>query len=52
MVMFAQSSDILGTVVWFLLFFVMIFLYPRMMLSQMLYKIEQSAVKMEKMSDD
>lgn len=52
MVMLAQSSDILGTVVWFLLFFVMIFLYPRLMLSQMLYKIEQSAVKMEKISDD
>ncbi|MBI2579555.1 MAG: DUF1512 family protein [Candidatus Aenigmarchaeota archaeon] len=52
MVMFAQSSDILGTVVWFLLFFVMIFLYPRLMLSQLLYKIEQSAVKMEKISED
>src|SRR3989344_1524060 len=52
MVMFAQSSDIFGTVIWFLLFFVMIFLYPRLMLSQLLYKIEQSAVKMEKMSDD
>ncbi|MDI6720765.1 MAG: DUF1512 family protein [Candidatus Aenigmarchaeota archaeon] len=52
MVMFAQSSDIIGTVVWFLLFFVMIFLYPRLMLSQLLYKIEQSAAKMERMSDD
>ncbi|MBI2172989.1 MAG: DUF1512 family protein [Candidatus Aenigmarchaeota archaeon] len=52
MVMFAQASDIFGTIIWFLLFFVMIFLYPRLMLSQLLYKIEQSAVKMEKMSDD
>jgi len=46
----AQSGDITGTIVWFVLFFVLIFLYPRLMLSQMIYKIEQSAVRMEAMS--
>ncbi len=44
------QTDILGTVVWFVLFFVLIFLYPRIMLSQLIYKIEQSAVKIENMS--
>src|SRR3989338_3503210 len=44
------QTDILGTVVWFVLFFALIFLYPRIMLSQLIYKIEQSAVKIENMS--
>ena len=44
------DGGILGTVVWFVMFFALIFLYPRLMLSQMLYKIEQSAVRMENMS--
>jgi hypothetical protein len=45
-----MQSDVLGTIVWFLLFFVLIFLYPRLMLSQMLYKLEQSALKLEELS--
>ncbi|MBI4896366.1 MAG: DUF1512 family protein [Candidatus Aenigmarchaeota archaeon] len=44
------QTDILGSVIWFLLFFVMIFLYPRMMLAQLIYKLEESATKMETMS--
>ncbi len=48
--MFLAQSDILGTVVSFLFIFVLIFLYPRLMLSQMIYKIEQSAVRMEHMT--
>ncbi len=50
MVMFFQS-DITGTIVWFIFLFVLIFLYPRLMLSQMIYKLEQSARKIESMSD-
>src|SRR3989338_7071177 len=46
------QTDILGTVVWFVLFFVLIFLYPRIMLSQLIYKIEQSAVRIENMSQN
>jgi hypothetical protein len=48
--MFLAQSDIAGTVVWFFLLFIMIFLYPRLMLSQMIYKIEQSAVRLETMT--
>ncbi len=47
--MFFQT-DIAGTLIWFVLFFVLIFLYPRLMLSQMLYKLEQSATKIENMA--
>ncbi len=46
-----DGGGIVGTVVWFVLFFVLIFLYPRLMLAQMINKLEQSAVKMEKMSE-
>ncbi len=48
--MLLAQTDITGTVVWFFLFFILIFLYPRLMLSQLIYKIEQSAVRMEAMS--
>ncbi len=45
------GSDIVGTLVWFGVFFVFIVLYPRLMLSQMIWKIEASARKLEAMSD-
>ncbi len=48
--MLLAQSDITGTLVWFVLFFLLIFLYPRLMLSQLIYKIEQSAVRMEAMT--
>ncbi len=48
--MLLAQSDIGGTIIWFVLFFVLIFLYPRLMLSQLIYKIEQSAVRMEAMT--
>ena len=47
----SQSSDIFGTLIWFVLFFVMIVLYPRLMLSQLIWQVEQSARKLEAMSD-
>lgn len=50
MVSLMQSGDILGQIVFFVIFFVFIFIYPRLMLSQLIYRIEQSAVKMEDMS--
>ncbi|MBI4018175.1 MAG: DUF1512 family protein [Candidatus Aenigmarchaeota archaeon] len=49
MVMLNQS-DVVGTIVWFVVFFVFMFLYPRLMLSQAIYKMEQSAEKLEDMS--
>jgi len=45
-----SQTEIFGTLVWFVLFFVLIFLYPKLMLSQLIYKLEQSAVRMENMS--
>ncbi len=48
--MFLAQNDPFSMVLWFFMFFVFIFLYPRLMLSQLIYKIEQSARKMEEMS--
>ena len=45
------GGDILGTVIWFGMFFVFMFLYPRLMLSQLIYKLENTAKKMEEMSE-
>jgi hypothetical protein len=45
------QTEVFGTIIWFVLFFVLIFLYPRLMLSQLIYKLEQSAAKLEAMSD-
>ena len=47
--MFLQADSI-GSIIWFFLFFVFIFIYPRLMLSQLIFKIEQSCRKMEQMS--
>src|SRR3989338_11004445 len=48
--MILLETDIIGSVVWFVLFFALIFVYPRIMLSQLIFKLEQSAVKIENMS--
>src|SRR3989304_4500846 len=50
MVQFMQTSDVLSQIVFFVIFFIFIFVYPRLMLSQLIYRIEQSAVKLEDMS--
>ncbi len=45
------QTDAVGMILWFFMFFIFLFLYPRLMLSQLIYKIEQSARKMEDMSE-
>ncbi|MBS3053374.1 MAG: DUF1512 family protein [Candidatus Aenigmarchaeota archaeon] len=50
MAIFLQATDVLGQIVFFIIFFIFIFVYPRLMLSQLIYRIEQSAIKMEEMS--
>ncbi len=45
-----MQTDALGMIIWFILLMVMFIFYPRIMLSQLIYKIEQSARKMESMS--
>ncbi len=44
------SGDILGNVVWFLLFIVFMYFYPRLLISQTLLKLEQSAMMLEGLS--
>ncbi|MBI2578769.1 MAG: DUF1512 family protein [Candidatus Aenigmarchaeota archaeon] len=45
-----NQTDALGTILWFVVFFIFMFLYPRLMLSQSIYRMEQSAEKLEEMS--
>ncbi len=47
-----MADSITGSIIWFLLFFVLAFFYPKIMLSQMIWKLEDAATKMEKLSAD
>ncbi|MEM7813683.1 MAG: DUF1512 family protein [Candidatus Aenigmatarchaeota archaeon] len=49
--MLLNQGDIVGTIVWFLVFFIFIVLYPRLMLSQLIWKIEAGARRIEAMSE-
>ncbi len=49
---FLAQTDVAGTIIWFVLLFVLFMVYPRLMLSQLIYKIEASAKRMEQMSQD
>jgi len=51
MVILLSQADIYGTLLWFVILFVFIAIYPRLMLSQMIFKLEQSARKLEELSD-
>ena len=46
------SGDTLTTLIWFLVFMIFIFIYPRMMLQQLILQLERSALKLEAMSAD
>ena len=48
---FFGGGDWIGNIIWFFLFFVFILLYPRMMIYQMVTKIEKNIVELEKMVD-
>src|SRR3989344_6742931 len=41
------QGDLVSTIVWFLLFFVMMFLYPKLMISQTIWQLEKSAAELE-----
>jgi len=45
------QGDIAGTLIWFIVFFIFIALYPRLMLSQIIWKIEAGARRLESMSE-
>lgn len=44
------QTDVLSTVVWFLMFFVFIFFYPKLMISQTLWSIEREVLKLEELA--
>src|SRR3989344_1321963 len=48
---FMQATDPMGIISWFAMLFIFMYVYPRMMLSQLISKIDQSARKIEDMSD-
>ncbi len=48
--MFLAQTDAFGPIISFVILFLLLILYPRIMLSQLIYKIENSAQKMESMS--
>ncbi len=41
------NDNIIGNIIWFLFIFGMIFVYPRMMITQMIWKLEQTASMLE-----
>ncbi len=45
--LFQTDGNIIGNIIWFLLFFVMMFVYPRLMVTQMIWKLEQTAGMLE-----
>ncbi len=44
------NGGILGNILWFAIFLVFMLFYPRIIIAQMLWKLEQSALSMEKMT--
>ena len=44
---FMQSDNILANIIWFIMIFGMIFVYPRLMVTQMIWKLEQTASMLE-----
>ena len=40
---FSGGDNIIANIIWFVLFFAMFFIYPRLMLTQMIWKLEQTA---------
>ncbi len=45
-----MESNIITSIIWFVVFFVLAFFYPKLMLSQMIWKLEESVRGMEEMS--
>ena len=45
-----MNGDSIGNILWFIIFFAFIVIYPRLMLSQLIMKLEQSAQRLEALS--
>ncbi|HDJ96502.1 MAG TPA: DUF1512 domain-containing protein, partial [Candidatus Aenigmarchaeota archaeon] len=48
--MFVAQSDVIGNIIWVIMFMIFMFFYPRLVLSQMIWKLEQSAEMLEAMT--
>jgi len=42
-----QTDGLLGNIIWFIMLFVMIFVYPKLMITQMIWRLEQTANMLE-----
>lgn len=51
MMQIGGGGDWISTILWFFMFFIFILIYPRMMIYQMVTKIEKDIAEMEKMVD-
>lgn len=51
MMQIGGGGDWVSTILWFFMFFIFILIYPRMMIYQMVTKIEKDIVELEKMAD-
>lgn len=49
---FGTPGDLLSQIIWFVLFFVFILLYPRLMTTQSILKLERDVAELEGMADD
>jgi hypothetical protein len=49
---FAPGGDWISMIIWFVMLLFLFFLYPRMMVSQIMWKLDKVARDLEKMSDD
>ena len=49
--LFQTDGGLLGNIIWFLLFFVMMFIYPKLMITQMIWKLEQTAQMLEEFTN-
>ncbi len=50
MILSQFGGDTLGTIIWIVMFFAFMFVYPRMMISQVLWKLENTASSLEGMT--
>ncbi len=46
-----MEGNVITSIIWFIVFFVLAFFYPKLMLSQMIWKLEESVRGMESMSN-
>lgn len=51
MQLFQTDGGLLGNIIWFIMFFVLMFVYPKLMITQMIWKLEQTAQMLEEFTN-